>query len=234
MGRDGIKLVGDVSRIERRGQHILVVVQEKLPGLDASGGVAHDCDVIRVNAVFIRIGTYKTHGARHINRALLLGIGSQAVVHDEGLEAKLAQMRRRWKGIRVVATEHERSAREQHDRAARRHALAHGDGRDIGAEVPVVEIAGHVRRELGHRRDVALLPEVESPYARGVRGGVQDGRVALGLGQVEVVQPARPALRQAVAVVVLLRPVVGRGHHGLAQTGAPLGVFHRYIRLPLV
>ena len=64
--RDGIQLVGDIVRVEGRSIDLPVKVEEKLAGLDASGGVAHHRDVVRVDAVSIRILSDKAHRAGYI------------------------------------------------------------------------------------------------------------------------------------------------------------------------
>ena len=90
-----VKFILDIVRVERRGQHVPVVVQKELPRLYAARRVAHDGDVVRVYIVGVRVGADEAHGAGHVQRALLLRVGPQPVVHDEGLEAQLPQMRRR-------------------------------------------------------------------------------------------------------------------------------------------
>ena len=85
-----------------------------------------------VNAVGFGVGADEAHGAGHVQSALLLGVGPQAVVHYEGLEAQLPQVRRRGQAVGVVAAEHIGPAGQQNYRAARRHALAYGYGRDVG------------------------------------------------------------------------------------------------------
>ena len=91
MGRNSVQLVRHIGAVQRRTGHIFVIVHQKFTGLNAACGKAHDSNIIRVNAVDLRIFADEPNGSRHIQRTFLLRIGRQAVVYDEGLKAQLSQ-----------------------------------------------------------------------------------------------------------------------------------------------
>ena len=64
-------------------------MHQKFARLNAACGKAHNCNIVRVNAVNIRILPHKADSPRYIQRAFLLRVGRQTVIYDEGLEAQL-------------------------------------------------------------------------------------------------------------------------------------------------
>ena len=212
MRGDRIQLIRHIAAVQRRAVDLLVVVHQELACLNTARREAHDGDILRLNAIRIGIFADEAHGARHIQRAFLLRVGRQAVIHDERLEAQLAQRRRRRQGIRIIAAELIRAACHQHDRALGLHALANGNCRHIRAEIPVVKIARHVRRKTGFRGRAALLPEIERLNPRRISRRIQDGRVSIRLRHLRQHPCAGIIADRPQTVVVRRRKIVRRGH----------------------
>lgn len=75
MGGDCIQLIWKIIGIQLVWKHILVIVKEKLSGLYAAGGIAHDSNIIGMDAVDVGIFANKPYGPRDVQGAFLLGIG---------------------------------------------------------------------------------------------------------------------------------------------------------------
>ena len=163
VARDGIQLVGDIVRVEGRSIDLPVKVEEKLAGLDASGGVAHHRDAVRVDAVGIRILSDKAHRAGYIQSSLLLGIGPQTVVDDECLEAEAPAGGPLWGGCRYSCRApgmHRPPAAQPLPSPA---FLPHRDSGDVRAEVVAVIVAGHVFGKFGLCQGRSLPPTGTAP-----------------------------------------------------------------------
>ena len=93
VGGNRVQLVRHIAAVQRRAGHVLVIVHQEFARLNAACGEAHHGDSLRIDTVDRRILSNKAHGAGDIQRALLLRVGRQAVIHNEGLEAQLAQRR---------------------------------------------------------------------------------------------------------------------------------------------
>ena len=199
----GIQRIRHIAAVQRQAGHVLVVVHEELASLNAASGKAHHSDSVRVNAVYVRVFADEADGTGDIQRTFLLCVGRQAIIHDEGLEAQLAQRRRRGQGIRVIAAELVRAARHQHHSALGPNTRAHRNRRDIGAEIPLIEVAGHVLREAGFGGHIAFFPQIQHLNLRRVSRRVQHSRVSLRRGEMaQHVCTGIPANRAGTVVII--------------------------------
>ena len=89
MSRNSIQRIGYIAFIQSSAVDIFIVVHQKFARLNAACRKAHNCNIVRVNAVNIRILPHKADSPRYIQRAFLLRVGRQTVIYDEGLEAQL-------------------------------------------------------------------------------------------------------------------------------------------------
>ena len=89
VSRNSIQRIGYIAFIQSSAVDIFIVVHQKFARLNAACGKAHNCNIVRVNAVNIRILPHKADSPRYIQRAFLLRVGRQTVIYDEGLEAQL-------------------------------------------------------------------------------------------------------------------------------------------------
>ena len=212
IGENGVQLVRHIGAVQRRAGHIFVIVHQKFTGLNAARRKAHDGNIIWVNTIDLRIFADKTDGSRHIQRTFLLRIGREAIVYDEGLKAQLSQCCGGGQRIGVVAPELISAARHQHHRAFWLHAIPDRDSGDIGAEVPVIEISGHVLRKFRPGGDIALLPEIEHLNVRRVCCRVQNSLITCRFRH--LLQHGRAGIigNFTTAVVVGRREIVGCRH----------------------
>ena len=212
IGENGVQLVRHIGAVQRRAGHIFVIVHQKFTGLNAARRKAHDGNIIWVNTIDLRIFADKTDGSRHIQRTFLLRIRRQAVIYDEGLKAQLSQCCGGGQRIGVVAPKLISAARHQHHRAFWLHAIPDGDSGDIGAEVPVIEISGHVLRKFRPDGDIAFLPEIEHLNVCRVCCRVQHGVITCRFRHLLQHGCAGIIGNLAAAVVVCIRKIVRRGY----------------------
>lgn len=221
VGGNRVQLVRHIAAVQRRAGHVLVIMHQEFARLNAACGETHHGNGVRVDTVDRRILSNKAHGAGDIQRALLLRVGRQAVIHNEGLEAQLAQRRRRGQGICIVAAELIRAARHQHHRPLGLNARTHGNRRDVRPEIPRVEIAAHVLGKAGPGGNVALLPQIQRLNVFGIGSRIQHGGVALRIRQPPQHIAAGIVLNSARAVIVFRREIIrgGNGVGGSASAG---------------
>ena len=201
-------------------------MHQKFTGLNTARRKAHDGNIIGINAVNVRVLSDKADGSCHIQRAFLLRIGRQSVIHDEGLETKLPQRCGGGERIGIIAPELICAASHQHHRAFRLHALPDGNGGDIRAEIPAVKIAGHVLRELRFSWDIAFFPEIEHLNVRRVCRCVQNGFITRRLRQLLQHGRAGIVCNFAASVVVRFGKIVRRGRGILG--GTVTQIVHRF------
>ena len=108
------------------------------------------------------MGADKPHRPRQIQSALLLGVGTQAVIHNKALVAQPAQRFCNRGSLVLIAAELERTARADEHRAFDFGSFRNGEAGKIGSEIRIIRITAVIFRIFRDTRHIAFLPQIQN------------------------------------------------------------------------